>query len=318
MENKVLVITPVSHINGVKDILESFSEVTYLEEATYQEVKKEIANFDAVFTNPNKSEVFLDQTIIDKGINLKCICTASTGTNHIDKEYALEKGLPIISLTEERDIINKIGSTAELAFALTMASLRNLVSSHTGALKGQWDYTEFIGRQMDGITVGVVGYGRLGKFYAHFCKSFGSKVLIYDPYVKVSEKDLLQVNDLKELVKVCDVISIHVHVTPETVQLISSEILSVANKDIIIVNTSRGEVVDENAVVSFLKNNQKAKLATDVLNDEIRSKSLSPILDYAKESDQVLVTQHIGGMTREAQEIAYGHAANLLKDFFVK
>ena len=101
MENKVLVITPVSHITGVKDILESFSEVTYLEEATYQEVKDKIANFDAVFTNPNKSEVFLDKTIIDKGFNLKCICTASTGTNHIDKEYALERGLPIISLTEE-------------------------------------------------------------------------------------------------------------------------------------------------------------------------------------------------------------------------
>ena len=214
METKVLVITPISHIKGVKEILESFSEVTYLEEATYQEVKDRISGFDAVFTNPNKSEVYLDKNIIDKGESLKCICTASTGTNHIDKEYSSAKGLPVISLTEEREIINKIGSTAELAFALTMASLRNLVPSHQGALQGQWDYTHFIGRQMDGITIGVIGYGRLGKFYAHYCKSFGSKVLIYDPYVQVSDPELFQIKDLKELVKASDVVSIHVHVGP--------------------------------------------------------------------------------------------------------
>ena len=86
--------------------------------------------------------------------------------------------------------------------------------------------------------------------------------------------------------------------------------------DILIVNTSRGDVVNESDLVTFLKNNLAARIATDVLSDEIRNRLESPLFKYAKNSEQVTLTQHIGGMSREAQEIAYGHAATRLNEFF--
>ncbi len=309
---KILVVTPTSHIDGVNRILESFAEVFYLDDPSEQEVLDIVCKYDAVFTNPNKSKIFIGKDIIDKGTKLKCICTASTGTNHIDKEYVISKGIKIISLTEERETINKIGSTAELAFALTMSSLRNVVNSHQGALEGEWNYSKFIGRQLNSLSIGVIGYGRLGKFYSSYFEQFKSKVRVFDPYKKV--KDFEQMQDLESLIQVSDVISLHVHVTEETINLINSESLLAAKEDILIINTSRGEIINEDDVVRFLKSNKQAKLATDVLRDEIRDRENSPLLEYAKSSNQVTITQHIGGMTKEAQEIAYCRAATLLKE----
>jgi D-3-phosphoglycerate dehydrogenase / 2-oxoglutarate reductase len=88
------------------------------------------------------------------------------------------------------------------------------------------------------------------------------------------------------------------------------------NSDVIIVNTSRGDMVNESDLVSFLKTNQGARIATDVLENKITNRENSPLLEYAMSSDQVIITPHIGGMSLEAQEIAYGHAANRLKNFF--
>jgi D-3-phosphoglycerate dehydrogenase len=316
MHPKVLVITPVDHINGVKGSLESFAEVTYLEDPSLKEVFNIIKDYDAIFTNPNKSKVFIGSDLIDAAKNLKVICTASTGTNHIDKDYALENGLPILALTEERKVINRISSTAELAFALTMASLRHLVRSHNNALNGEWDYMNYIWRQMNCLTVGVIGYGRLGKMYSNYCKAFGSRVIVYDPYKHIDDVDIEQVNNLDSLLQESDVISLHVHVSDETQDMLDAQALSKMKKDVLIVNTSRGDIVQESDLVRFLSNNQEARIATDVIADEQRNRLKSPLLEYAKKSEQVILTQHIGGMSREAQEIAYGHAATRLKDFF--
>ena len=247
---------------------------------------------------------------------MKVICTASTGTNHIDKSFAKEVNMPILALTEERDVINRISSTAELAFALTMSCLRNVVKSHNQALEGEWDYTKYIGRQMNCLTIGVIGYGRLGSMYAGYCKAFDSRVLVYDPYKKVEDKRFEQVDNLELLLTQSDIIAIHVHVTDETIGMINKDCFKKMKKDVLIINSARGDIVNELDLVDFLKNNSQAKIGTDVLADEIRNRLKSPLFEYAKMSDQVTLTQHIGGMTREAQEIAYGHAAKRLKEFF--
>jgi D-3-phosphoglycerate dehydrogenase / 2-oxoglutarate reductase len=313
---KILVITPVRHINGVTEILESIGQVTYMDDPLFSEVIGIIGNYDAIYTNPNKSKIFIGPALIDVATKLKVICTASTGTNHIDKNYAAEKNLPIISLTEERKVINRISSTAELAFALTMASLRHVVKSHHKALEGEWDYTKYIGRQMNCLTIGVIGYGRLGSMYSRYCKAFDSRVLVYDPYKVVEDSNIEQVDDLGILLAESDVIAIHVHVTDETLGMVNNVLFKKMKSDVIIVNTSRGDIVNELDLVSFLKDYPDARIATDVLADEVRKRSESPLLKYAQEHDQVTITQHIGGMSREAQEIAYGHAANCLKYFF--
>ncbi|MDA8924611.1 hypothetical protein N9I84_00815 [Gammaproteobacteria bacterium] len=196
---KILVITPVHHISGVAEALEKIGEVTYLDDPTLEEVCNLIPSFEVIYTNPNKSKVFIGKELLEAAQNLKVICTASTGTNHIDKLYAEKLQIPILALTEEREVINKISSTAEQAFALTLAGLRHISAGHSAVLKGEWDYTKFIGRQMNALTIGVIGYGRLGSIYANFCKAFGSRVLIYDPYKIIQNDAYEQVLSLQDI-----------------------------------------------------------------------------------------------------------------------
>ena len=316
MNYKILVITPVRHIMGVPEFLESSGEVTYMDDPSVEEVISVIGNYDAIFTNPNKSKVFIGKEILDAAKNLKVICTASTGTNHIDKPYVEKIGLPILSLTEEREVINRISSTAELAFSLTLASLRHVIKSHKAVLRGEWNYEKYIGRQMNCLTIGSIGYGRLGSMYSKYCKAFDSRVLVYDPYKKVEEQDVEQIDRLEYLLQESDVIAIHVHVTKETIGMLDKSCFDLMKKDVVLVNTARGDIVNESDLVSFLQSNLSARIATDVLSDEIRNRKSSPLLNYALESDQVIITPHIGGMCREAQEIAYGHAAKRLSIFF--
>lgn len=316
MQPKILVITPVKHIAGVQEILEAIGDVTYLDDPTMAEAINVIRDYDVIYTNPNKSKVYIGQEVIDAADMLKVICTASTGTNHIDKSYAAEKGIPVLALTEEREVINRISSTAELAFSLTMVGLRHVVRGHNAVLKGEWDYTNYIGRQMNCLTIGVVGYGRLGTMYAHYCQAFDSRVLVYDPYKKVNYEGLEQVEDFSVLVRESDIISLHVHVTDETLGMINTKSFAQMKKDVLLVNTSRGDIINETDCVAFLSVNPQARVATDVLADEVRNRLASPLLQYAHQSEQVTITPHIGGMSREAQEIAYGHAAQRLQNFF--
>jgi lactate dehydrogenase-like 2-hydroxyacid dehydrogenase len=316
MKHKTLVITPINHIKGVRESLESFSEVTLMDDPLLSDVLDVSHDYDAIYTNPNKSKVFLGKEVINASLNLKVIVTASTGTNHIDMEYAKEKNIKVLSLTEERKVIEKISSTAEHAFSLTMSSLRHVIKSHNDALNGNWDYTKYIGRQMDFLTIGIIGYGRLGSLYMKYCKAFGSEILVYDPYKVVKEEGVSQVNNLDYLIESSDVISLHVHVNAETTGIINKTLLKKMKGDVLIVNTSRGEVINEIDLVEFLRNNPNALFATDVLTNEIKNRLNSPLFMFAKTNDkQVTLTQHIGGMTREAQEIAYGHAANLLQKY---
>ena len=316
MNYKILVITPVRHIKGVPETLEATGEVTYLDDPSVEEVVSVIGGYDAIFTNPNKSKVYIGKDILDAAKELKVICTASTGTNHIDKPYAAKLNLPILALTEEREVINRISSTAELAFALTLAGLRHVVKGHKSVMNGRWDYTKFIGRQMNCLTIGVIGYGRLGSMYSRYCKAFDSRVLVYDPYKKVTEDKIEQVDKLEYLLQESDVIAIHVHVTEETLGMINKECFDHMKGDVLLVNTARGDMVNEIDLVQFLKDNSQARMATDVLADEVRNRLESPLLKFSMDSDQVIITPHIGGMSREAQEVAYGHAAHRLYSFF--
>ena len=111
-------------------------------------------------------------------------------------------------------------------------------------------------------------------------------------------------------------IALHVHVTDETYQMIKKSELAKMKPNVVLVNTSRGDVINESDLVHFLQKNPNAIIGTDVIADEVRNRLNSPLLKYAKESSQVILTQHIGGMTSDAQEIVYGHASKMLGAFF--
>jgi D-3-phosphoglycerate dehydrogenase / 2-oxoglutarate reductase len=169
---------------------------------------------------------------------------------------------------------------------------------------------------MNCLTIGVIGYGRLGSMYAKFCKAFDSRVLVYDPYKQVEDKEIEQFDSLESMLKISDVVAIHVHVTDETLGMVNKNCFDNMKQDALLVNTARGDIVNEKDLINFLEKNDHAKVATDVLEDEVRNRMKSPLLEYALRSDQVIITPHIGGMSLEAQEIAYGHTAYRLKHFF--
>ena len=294
---KILCITPVKHINGLCKNLESLGSVEYHPDLTKQDVKGLIDSFDydIIFCNPNKQNYILGDYILS---NFKgTIITASTGLNHIDMMYCDLKGIDVVSLTTYYDVIEKISSTAEHSFALMMSLLRNIPSGFDDVKKCNWNYENFIGRQLDKLTIGIIGYGRLGTMMERYCKAFGMKVIIHDPYKGY--------DNLQNLIKESDVITLHVHVSDETKYMIDKKLLTHMKKSSYIINTSRGEIVDEKAIIESLKNNHLKGYATDVIEDEFDNIKNSPILKGVDEGLNIIVTPHIAGMTKEAQEIAY-------------
>ncbi len=304
--NTILVITPILHIEGLMESLKKSGKLIIFENPSKNDLRKILIKANVIFTNPNKSKIYIGKDLIDKAINLKVICTASTGTNHIDVNYARSKKIKIISLTKDYNTIKKISSTAEHALALTLSSLRNIPISYDSVLKGNWDYTKYIGRQINFLTIGVVGYGRLGKMYARYLNSMGSKVIFYDPFKKSISKNIKKISSLNELFMKSDVISFHLHVNTNTHHLLNKKNFKYLKKDVLIINTSRGEIINEKDLIMFLNKNKKAKYSCDVLENEIFGIGKNKLIKYAeKNKKQVTITPHIGGMTKEAQNIAY-------------
>lgn len=311
---KILCITPIDHIPGVKELLSSLGELIINSDPSNEDINNMEKDFDIIFTNPNKSKIFIGRELFADWNNLICVCTASTGTVHVDKDFLKERGIELISLTKEYDVINTISSTAELAFTLMMASLRKILPANKSVQEEVWDYESFVGRQMDKLNIGIFGYGRLGSMFAKYSEVFGSKIFIYDPYKDIPD-NFIKLKDKTDQLNKIDVISIHMHVNDETKNFFNKEFFQKLKPSVLIINTSRGELVNENELIEFLIENPLAHIASDVLSGEIFGFKKSKLYQYSKESSQVLLTPHIGGMTIDAQEIAYSHAANLLINY---
>ena len=309
-------MTPISHIAGLERLLKKYFKLDKIENPSNKQIFKIIQNYEIIFTNPNMSKVFLSQELLQKAKKLETICTASTGTNHIDLSYAYKKKIKILSLRNKKKIINKISSTAEHALALMMSKIRNVYEASVSVKKENWDYRPFIGRQMNNLNIGIIGYGRLGKMMVKFLLPLVGKIFIYEKNFKIKNlgKKISQVS-LKKLISNSDIISLHIHADEKNLNFINRNILNLMNKNVLIVNTSRGEIINEIDLVNFLKKNKDAKYATDVLKGEIKNKFESKIFKYSKVSNQVLITPHIGGMTSDAQKLAYmGIAKELISN----
>ena len=317
IKRKLLIVTPVDHLEGfLKKAKKNFKLVNYLKNPSINDVYKNIKNTNYIFTNPNMSQFKIDKKIINAGKKLKCICTASTGTNHIDIKYANKKNIHIISLKKYKRILEKIPSTAELAFTLMMVSIRNIIPASNSVEKYQWSYLEFIGEQLKEKKIGVLGYGRLGRIFANFCLKFGAKVYFYDPFKKNISKKIKKVSNLKSFLKSIDILSIHIHLNESTKNFLNKSLLRHLKKNILIINTSRGEIINEDDLIKFLKKNQNSKFAADVISHELGNIFKSKLIKYFKKNkNRVLLTPHLGGSTYQAQQMAYFSSFENLIDF---
>lgn len=310
---KILVTVPVDHLRETCRLLESAGRVVYADHPSRRETLRLVRDADAVFPN---TKLLLDREVMDAAPRLRLICTPSTGTDHIDKAYAAARGIKVLSLTKDMALLKTITSTAEHAFGLTLNVVRNMPWSFDSARRGEWDYTRFRGRELQGRTVGIVGYGRLGSMYSRFARGFDMKVLAHDPFVRIKDRWVEQVG-LDALLKRSEIVTLHVHLAAETRGMVDASWFRRMRRGVYFVNTSRGGLVDERALLAALRSGKVRAAGLDVLDGEIEGDmSRHPLIRYARTNDNLMVTPHCGGMSYDGQEKAFTHAAAKVSDFF--
>lgn len=318
MKPKLLVATEIDNIQGLREKLECEFEIFYYPNLKLADLDIIDNDVSAIFTNPNNLRVYFGQTVLEKFKSLKILATASTGTIHIDTEYIKNNGIKLISITKSISVLEKITSTAEHAFLLTLAALRYYDAAVSSVRSGIWDYSPFVGRQMNALKIGVIGYGRLGKMYAKFCNAFDAQVICCDPF---KQSEILahgyQSQNISNIFESCDVVSLHIHATHENIRLIDHQLLANSNPNQVLINTSRGEIVDETSILSKADNCPNFRYYTDVISDEYKKLSENVLYQSRAYNNQIFITPHCGGMTTDARAIAYHHASDLLIEAYV-
>ena len=311
---KIICITPIEHLDGAYEKLNSFGDLIYLPEITKDELKKTLfdKSFKYLFTNPNKQNFILDKEVLGES-NIKVINTASTGLNHIDMNYCEQHGIDVWSLKNDYELINNLPSTSELAFGLMMSLLRNIPKSFNSIKSYNWDYEPYVGHQIKGKTIGIIGYGRLGKIMCDLFYGWGVKLLATDPYERITTARGVP---LKELLQKSDVIFLHTHVTDETRGMVDKEFLSKMKKGSYLINTARGELVNEKAIIESIRAGHLKGYGTDVIADEFGNINKSELVEFTilNPNSNVIITPHIGGMTIEGQTKAYLWAVRKFKN----
>jgi D-3-phosphoglycerate dehydrogenase len=239
---------------------------------------------------------------IPKDPKCKYIITATTGIDHIDVVETEKTGMQVISLQGHTDFLKTITATAEHTLGLIFALIRHIPFAFDSVRDGKWNRDNFRGHELQGKTVGIVGYGRLGRIVADYLKVLGMRIIIYDPYVSSDDPDIEQKADLEELLLEADIVSVHITLNSETECLFDETRFTQMKPATFFINTSRGAIVDELALLSALKAGHIAGAALDVICGEPRINSQHSIVDYAVSHDNLIITPHIGGCTWESMK----------------
>jgi D-3-phosphoglycerate dehydrogenase len=239
--------------------------------------------------------------------NLRFIATITTGLDHIDLDYCHKRGIRIISLKGEVEFLSEITATPELTWGLLLSLVRKIPLAHNDVISGNWQRERFYGRSLKNKTIGIIGLGRIGKIVASYAHIFGMRINVVDIVYEPLEPDLvIHRCNLEELVKTSDVITIHVPYDEQTKNLLNRNILSKLKKNSIIINTSRGGILDEVALLEYLLSGAIGGAALDVLSFETNKNNIkikNDLIKYATENDNLIITPHIGGSTYEAMQL---------------
>ncbi|MEW6614447.1 MAG: NAD(P)-dependent oxidoreductase [Thermodesulfobacteriota bacterium] len=255
---------------------------------------------------------------IDKCRNLRVIGSPTTGLLHIDVDYVKQKEINICSLKDQRAFLFTITPTAELAWGLIVAVTRHIIPAYNSVCEGKWDGYNF-GRQtpkmLSVMTLGVVGLGRLGSLVARYGQAFKMKVFYYDPYV--TDERYIRCNSLIELAQSSNIVSIHLNLTEKTENLINKDFIHAMPRGSFIINTARGEVLDEGALLEGLTSGYLAGAGLDILKGEHlpdfkENLSKHPLVQYAKTHDNLIITPKMGGCTVDAWEKTEKHVVDLI------
>lgn len=247
---------------------------------------KEISNAEIIVI---RSGTTLTSDILEHAKKLKIIARCGVGVDNIDLSYAKNNDI-LVTNSPAANLI----SVVELTVALIINASRKITLADKHVKNSEWNRSKFLGVELYGKTLGIIGFGKAGKLVSERMKAFGMTVVFYDPFISDWEGQE-QSLELDELLKVSDVVSIHVVKTKETENLLSEEKLNLLKESAILVNTSRGGVIDEKYLVELLKNNKLFGAGLDVFETE------PPLNVNDLDEINLVTTPHIGASTAEAQ-----------------
>lgn len=247
----------------------------------------------------------VDAHVMQSNPQLRIIGSPTTGLDHIDLEAAQAGGVAVISLKGERAFLDQVYATAEHTIALLLSLLRHIPASFDSVKDYQWRRDIYRGNELNAKTLGVVGCGRLGSLVAGYAQAFGMQVLTYDPYQPNLPNGVIRLQSLNELLNQSDIVSIHVPLNPETTGMFSYEQFSALTPGAWLVNTSRGAIIDQAALLDALETGKLSGAALDVICDEMSPlPKPNPLIEYARLHDNLIITPHLGGATQESIEKA--------------
>ena len=249
-------------------------------------IEKNITNVNIVLI---RSETKLTKELIRKAKNLKIIARCGVGVDNIDIPEATRKNIYVTN-TPNANII----SAAELTIGLILSAARNITIADNSLKNKQWNRSELVGIELHGKQLGLVGFGKVARLVSTRLQSFEMDIVFYDPFVKSSTENEQKL-DLDELLETSDFVSLHVPKTEKTINLLSRDRLLMMKKDSIIINASRGGVIDEEAVFELVEKEKLFSAAFDVYEEE------PPNLNNKMLKSKVITLPHLGATTKEAQ-----------------
>ena len=285
------------------NVLKNKVDPIILADSSMENVKKMVVDIEGIILRTN---IKITREIIESAPKLKIISRTGAGVDNIDIAVATEKGILVCHAPG----VNSI-SVAEHALALMMALAKNLKITDKSVHEGNWKvrYTSK-GIDLDGRTLGLVGLGTIGALLAQKCRlAFNMKIIAYDPYLKEAEGVELH-SSLDQIFSQSDFISIHVPYIKETHHLINARLLSLMKPDSYLINTSRGAVVDEKALIEVLQNDLIAGAGVDVFEKEPPEMN-NPLLKF----ENVITTPHSAGLNRDCERKLAIEAAQAVIDF---
>ncbi len=263
-----------------------------------------VGGYDALII---RSRTKVDRELIDRASQLKLVARPGTGLDNVDVEYAKSKGITVVNSPE-----SLVEAVSEHVVLLMLALIRNLVRADESTRGGKWEKSSFMGTELRGKVLGIVGLGRIGKRIAEIAGTLGMSVIIYDVIPippDVIAKLRCRVVSLDELFTSADFITLHVPMTDETRHLVGSSRLAQMKKGCFLINTSRGGVVDEDSLTGALREGRIGGAALDVFEKEPPSGAILT-------APRTILTPHIGGQTEEAQADAITIIGDKVRSFF--
>lgn len=304
---KVLVSDNLAAV-GVKIMRDAGLEVDVKTGLTPAELEKIIPAYDGLAI---RSATRVTTDIINAAGNLKVIGRAGIGLDNVDVAAASKNGIVVMNAPDGNST-----TTAEHAIAMMMSLSRNIPQATASMKEGKWEKKKFMGRELTGKTLGIVGIGRIGSIVADRAMGLRMKVIAFDPHMTREQVDKLGVElvSLDDLCRRADYISVHVPMTKETKHIINAGPFKKMKKTAMLIDCARGGVVDEQALYEALKNGEIAGAALDVFAVEPTNKEDTPLLSL----DNFICTPHLGASTSEAQENVAVAIAEQISDYLLK